>query len=240
MIPHKCPHPYHQKRARRRVEQSTVFGVVLGLLLFFVAGRLSLKNVDDYEQESALLKASVEQLRQENKRLVKQQDFVHNAQKIDLQARQESRRLFTKLHDELSDIKEQLAFYQRVVAPEVLVKGLYVNSLKIKALSTTGRYRYQLVLAQGTSQKRVLKGRYALTVVGALNGEHQALKLSTLTLKSKTSSKFSFRYYQLLSDEFQLPRGFVAERLKLSIVPSAKGAKNIQQDELWRKLLTNH
>jgi len=239
MIPHKCPHPYHQKRARRRLEKSAVFGVVMGLLLFFVAGRLSLKNVDDYQQESALLKASVEQLTQENKQLMKQQDFVRNAQKIDLQARQESRRLFTKLHDELSDIKEQLAFYQRVVAPEALVKGLYVNSLKIKALSIKERYRYQLVLAQGTSQKRVLKGRYTLSVVGTLKGKPEVLKLSTLTLKSKASSKFSFRYYQLLSDEFQLPSGFVAERLRLSIVPSAKGAKKIQQDELWSKLLAS-
>jgi len=233
MLPHQCPHPYHQKHARRRVERNSLFAVVLLLVLSFVAGRVSLKSVDEYQLENANLAISIDELKLENKTLLKQQDFIQNSQKIDLQAKQESRRSLTKLHDELSEIKEQLAFYQRVVAPETLVKGLYVDSFEIKALHTKGDYRYQLILAQGGTQKSSLKGRYSMVVSGELAGKALQLSLNELLVSSKKLTKYSFRYYQLLSAELRLPSGFVPKRVKLTAKPSKKGGLVVVLDQSW-------
>ena len=161
MIRHECPHPYHQTKRRRAIERGLLLIVIASLLLFFVLGRFSVKSVDEYQTENALLQVVVVELTKANKELVKQQDFVESSKKIDAQAQKDSRRSLTKLHDELSDIKEQLAFYQRVVAPETLIKGLYINSFEIKPVDEKGAYEYQLILAQGASQKRAVKGKYA-------------------------------------------------------------------------------
>jgi len=237
MLPHKCPHPYHQKQTRRKIERNGLFAVLFLFILSFLAGRLSLKNVDDYLLENTQVRMELEQLKQENKLLLKQQDFIQNAQNIDLQAKQESRRSLTKLHDELSDIKEQLAFYQRVVAPETLVKGLYVHSFELQTLRTDRRYRYQLVLAQGVSNKKLLKGRYGLTIYGENKGLTQTLSLQDLVVESNPLIKYSFRYYQLMSDELELPVGFTPSRIKLTMTPSKRGADAILYEKPWAVLL---
>ena len=237
MLPHKCPHPYHQKQARRKVERNGLLAVVLMFILSFFAGRLSLKNVDDYRLENTQIRTLLEQLKQENKQLLKQQDFIQNAQKIDLQAKQVSRRSLTKLHDELSDVKEQLAFYQRVVAPETLVKGLYVNNFELQALREDRRYRYQLVLAQGVSKKQLLKGRYELVIYGESKGVAQAWSLKELVVDGAQSEKYSFRYYQLMSDALELPSGFIPSRIKLTMTPSKKGGAVVLYEKPWAALL---
>jgi len=237
MLPHKCPQPYHQKKARRQQERHSLFVVLLLFVLFFIAGRATLKSVDEYELENANLAALIEQLKLDNRALLKQQDFIQNSHKIDLQAKQESRRALTKLHDELADIKEKLAFYQRVVAPETLVKGLYVDSFEIKALRSEGGYRYQLVLAQGASQKKLLKGRYDMLVRGELAGKAQQFSLKELLIDSKPSINYSFRYYQLLSAELTFPSGFVPTHIKLTVKPSKKGRVVLELEKAWSEVL---
>jgi cell division protein FtsB len=237
MIPHQCPHPYHQTKCRRLIERNSLLAMIIGLLLFFLVGRFSVKNADEYQAENIALKASVEQLSSRNKELVKQQDFVNNSQKIDLQARNDSRRSLTKLHDELSEVKEQLAFYQRVVAPETLVKGLYINSFDLKRADELGHYRYQLVVAQGASQKRALKGQYMLFVVGKLKGKSKTLSLKDMAMATEQRHAFSFRYYEILSVNIGLPDGFEPEYIRIKVSPSSKKAKVVERQWQWRDLI---
>ena len=237
MLPHECPHPYHQRQARRRVERSGLAILLLSLLLSFAAGRWSLKNVDEYQRENATLREAVEQLSGNNQQLLKQQDMIQGAQRIDLQAKQESRRSLTKLYDELGALKEQLAFYQRVVAPETLVKGLYINGFKLTALAKTGVYRYQLVLAQGASQKRFLKGRYNMIISGELNGKTKQFSLNTLLVDDADAAKYSFRYYQVLSAELRLPPNFVAQHLKLTLSSAKSKGAVLESEHVWAELL---
>jgi cell division protein FtsB len=240
MIPHHCPHPYHQMKRRRLIERYSLLTVIAGLLLSFVIGRESVKNTDEYQAESAQLKMSVERLSAENEKLVKRQDFVENSQKIDLQARKDSRRSLTKLHGDLSVVKEQLAFYQRVVAPETLVKGLYINSFELKQGDEAGRYHYQLVVAQGASQKRALKGQYRLSVAGKMKGKRKTLSLKDIAIDTKQRKVFSFRYYEILSGEITLPSGFNPESIRVKVKPSSKKAKAVEQLWAWSDLIKDN
>lgn len=237
MIRHQCPHPYHQTTRRRTIEKGLLFIVIVGLILFFVLGRFSVKSVVEYQAENALLQASIVELTRANKELIKQQDFVESSKKIDAQAQKDSQRSLTKLHEELGDIKEQLAFYQRVVAPETLIKGLYINSFEIKPLNEEGIYEYQLVLAQGASQKRAVKGKYALSVVGDLLGEEKELLLKEMSVEKVKSYSFSFKYYELLMGEVKLPNSFVPKKVSVTVNQSKKGPKAIQQEWLWREVV---
>lgn len=239
MIHHQCPHPYHQTKRRRRIEQSVLIAIIVGALVFFALGRYSVKSVDEYQAENELLKVSVAELVATNKELVKQQDFIENSKKIDAQAQKDARRSLTKLHDELSDVKEQLAFYQRVVAPETLIKGLYINSFEIQALNEESTYEYQLVLAQGANQKSVIKGQYTLSIVGRFQGEEKTLSIKELDVEKETSYEFSFKYYELLTGKVNFDDGFVPKQVKVTVKPSKKGSANLKQQWSWSKVLVS-
>jgi len=239
MIHHQCPHPYHQTKSRRRIEKSTLLVIIVGAVLLFILGRYSLKSVDEYQAESELLKVSLAELTEINKKLVRQQDFIENAKKIDAQAQKDARRSLTKLHDELSDIKQQLAFYQRVVAPETLIKGLYINSFEVLALDERGVYEYQLVLAQGGSQKTAIKGRYMLSVVGTIQGEEKTISIETQGVESAKSYDFSFKYYEILTGKINFDNGFVPKKVIVVVDPAKKSSKSLKQQWLWSKALVS-
>ncbi|ORU93267.1 MAG: hypothetical protein A6F70_05170 [Cycloclasticus sp. symbiont of Bathymodiolus heckerae] len=234
MIRHQCPHPYHQTKRQRQIEKYTLLVVIGGLVLFFTAGRCSVKSVDEYQAENNLLQVAVVELTKENKELLKQQDFVENAQKIDAQAQKDSRRALTELHGQLSEVKQKLAFYQRVVAPETIVKGLYLDSFEIRQVGKKRLYQYQLVVAQGVSQKRAVKGRYSLSVTGMLNGKEKTLLLKEMLVGKEQPKGFSFRYYELLKGELEFEEGFSPVQISVVVTPSTKGSKEIRQQWAWR------
>lgn len=232
MFRHQCPHPYHQTKRRRFVERGVLLVVVVSWVLFFTWGRYSFKSVEAYRIENAQLQQSVVTLTRENKELVKQQDFTESAHKIDLQAEKNSRNSLLKLHDELSDVKEQLAFYQHVVAPETVVKGLHISSLEVKQLPADS-YQFQLVLAQGASQKRAVKGHYQLQVVVMFDGKEEAVPVV-----EGDAASFSFRYYQILTEEATIPSGFTPLRVELTVTPAVKQKEPITQEWLWADVMT--
>jgi len=239
MISHRCPHPYHQTKRRRRLEKSAFFVIIVGAVLLFILGRYSVKSVDEYRAESELLKMSLAELTAINKQLIKQQDFIESAKKIDAQAQKDARRSLTKLHDELSDTKQQLAFYQRVVAPETLIKGLYINSFEVQALGESGVYEYQLVLAQGASQKNAIKGNYSLSVVGSVQGEEKTIPIEAQGVEKTKPYDFSFKYYEILTGEISFDDGFVPKKVIVVVDPAKKSSKSLKQQWLWSKALVS-
>ena len=237
MIRHQCPHPYHQAKRRKAIERNSLVFILVALLLSFALGRFFVKSVDDYRHENTLLQTSLAELTRQNKELVKQQDFVESSKMIDAQAQKDSRRSLTKLHDELSEVKEQLAFYQRVVAPETLLKGLYINSFEVKPLDVGLGYEYQLILAQGAGQKRAIKGQYTISVVGELQGAEKVLSIKDMSLGEPQATGFSFKYYEILAGELKFPNGFVPLKIEVALNSAMKGSKDIKQHWLWSEAI---
>ena len=197
-------------------------------------------SVESYELENSRLRETVKQLSDTNKELNKKQDFVENAKKIDAHAEKESRLALSQLHDELSDTKEQLAFYQRVVAPETIIKGLHISSFEVSAANEVGEYQYELIIAQGASQKRAIKGRYSFSIQGQLNGVETTLAFEQITKKSLKTKTFSFRYYEILMGKIRLPQKFKPQQINVVIQPSSKSIKPVERQWVWQELLKSN
>ena len=143
-----------------------------------------------------------------------------------------------KLHEELSDAKESLAFYQRVVSPKKIIKGLHISSFEIRRLKDAGEFQYELMIAQGAGRKESVKGRYSLSISGELDGEVKMLSLTEVSKKALNSERFSFRYYEFLNGELKLPNGFVAKFVEVEIFPAKKTAKPFTKRWLWGDLVS--
>jgi len=236
MIRHKCPHPYHQAKRQHRVERYTLVMTIVGFLLFFLAGRFSVKSTVEYQVENSLLQVSVDKLTAANKELLREHDFIENAKKIDLQAQKDYRHSLTKLNDELSDVKQELAFYQRVVAPETVAKDLYIDSFKINATGKPGVYQYKLIVAQGVNKKRAVKGSYSLSVLGKVAGKEKVLLLQNMVASKQKTKRFIFKYYELLTGVLVFEEGFTPEQVVVMVTPSSKGVAKVRQQWFWREV----
>jgi hypothetical protein len=237
MLKHDCPHPYHKSKQRAFIEKAVPIIVIVGLLLTFYLGRLSVRDVAEFVEEIDGLKADRTGLITQNSKLTKQVDFLEGAKKIDQQAKNDARHALSELHDKLSEAKEQIGFYQRVVSPETLVKGPYVHSVDVSN-GDNGRLDLQIVVAQGSNNKRAVKGKLSIQVVGLQEGKEVSLPFKALVQEQAIAKlAFSFRYFQVLAADITLPVGFAPEQIVVTLDPSSAKAKNTETKWLWQDVM---
>tara|TARA_B110000881_G_C18540847_1_gene498472 strand:+ start:233 stop:988 length:756 start_codon:yes stop_codon:yes gene_type:complete len=120
------------------------------------------------------------------------------------------------------EVKKELAFYEKVMAPEKQAAGLAIDSIKVVATESKNHYRFQIALVQQLLKKAYVKGYVNLALIGSLNGKPKRIPLSSISEMSKSERAFSFQFFQLIAGEFFLPEGFVVEQ----IVVIAETTKN--------------
>lgn len=235
----------HQRRhtdllygdGNRHLMKKVFAAAVVGLLLAFIAGRYSVGDLLDLSAENTALQQQMATLTESNKLLLKQLDFVESGKKVDLLAKQDARRVVTLLHDELSEVKEKLKFYQRIISPESLVKGPYIHSFEVMKDEANDAFHYQLTLAQVSNKRAAVKGKVSFVIVGHQKGKSVTLKMKSITTEQKETVSFSFRYYQLLSGALVLPKDFTPERVEAILKPSGKASKSLQKQWLWSEVI---
>jgi len=115
-------------------------------------------------------------------------------------------------------LKKQLAFYEKIMAPEKEINGVVIDNVKISARLSSSHYSFQVTLVQQLLKKRYAKGYIELDVVGSLNNKSSRIKLNDISTLIKKNLSFSFKYFQIIEGDFILPEGFVPETLQLSVV----------------------
>ena len=236
MFKQRCPHPYHLVKKRATFEKLLPFVVLALVILSFIVGRVSVSDLQEIERKVGQLQDELAVLKQAKLVLQKKHDFMESGNKVDQLAKHDARQLMSSLHGEISDLKEQLSFYQGIVSPENIVKGLYVHDFKINSISDAQEYSYDLTLAQNVKKRSAIKGKVLLLVKGYSKDKPATLPMSSLVKGQKESQAFSFRYYQLLSGVISFPANFKPEYLILKIKPSSKKMKPFETKLEWDSL----
>ena len=134
------------------------------------------------------------------------------------------------------DVKKELAFYEKVMAPEKQADGLAIDNIVVVASESPDHYRFQVVLVQQRLKKRYAKGYIELSFIGSLNNKPKIIKLSDISALTKKELAFSFQYFQLINGEFTLPKGFIVEQIEVSaLLPKGKWQKynRLEQTYPW-------
>jgi uncharacterized membrane-anchored protein YhcB (DUF1043 family) len=165
---------------------------------------------------------------------------IINQLKVELEverlANNESQKLLKKIEQDHYQVKKQLAFYEKVMAPEKQADGIVIEDFSVQATQSEDHFRFQVVLMQQQSNKRFVKGHIKLSIVGSLIDQPKKISLNELSPMTDQQLSFSFKYFQIIEGEFTLPDSFIAEKIELAaILPKRKWQKGsrIDQNYLW-------
>lgn len=157
-------------------------------------------------------------------------------------ANQRSQQSLKEMEKEHYQVKKQLGFYEKVMTPEKEADGLVLDDVVIYPTQSPHHYRFELTLVQKKLKKNFAKGQVQLSFVGSLNNKPHELELSKVSDLTKKDLSFSFKYFQVISGEFTLPKGFVPEKLLVSAsLTKNKWQKYHRVDEKyqWRNIIKN-
>jgi len=188
-----------------------------------------------------LLEQSIENLIQENQNINSQL----NVKKVELEvASIANEKAQESIHENRSierELRQQISFYQKVMAPEMTQDGFVIESAEISSTSSNNNYAIRLMMLQHENIKAVIKGTLKVTVFGSLEGKPISYNINTLQDDQERKLDFSFKYFEVLEVRITLPEGFEPERLMIStdIYKYRRKRGSYQTEINWEKALVD-
>ena len=191
-------------------------GVAITILIAFLIGfELSSYFAEKNTNELRMLSQSNDNLVQENQQLNAQ----INQQKIQLDVLSlsltESNENLQQLQSEKLALKEQLSFFQRVMAPELTAEGFFVQAAEIIQSQIDQSYQLNLMLVQNERVRENIKGELSFDITGYLGEQLKTFKESDVLLDNQ-SLNYSFRYFQQMQLNLRFEDGFMPEYIVFS------------------------
>lgn len=217
------------------------YAVILGILgITFYLGYVTASWYQDrIIKERDVLQLSTNNLAEENRGL--QSKF--NAMKIELD-------VATLTNDELrntiqagiareSKLKEQVGFYQRVMAPELTQDGFVVERIEISPTASESTYLVSMVMLQHEDIKAVIKGDLSIKVIGRLDTNAEVIDFVQLQDEPKTPLNFAFKYFQVINTSITLPESFVPHSIEINtdVYKFKRKRGSYQKSILWTDAL---
>jgi hypothetical protein len=175
-------------------------------------------------QRAARAEALVKQLRQ-NVATLRRSDQISRSANTELQASLAER------EEEVSGLRADVAFYERLVGATGQRRGLSVH----EALFTPeegGTWRYTVTLTQNLNRGAISKGEARVSVEGVSEGRLRSLRWEDLLQKPGAPGQpFSFRYFQQLEGSVMLPEGFTPQRVRVQL---RSGGSTVEQAFPWK------
>lgn len=165
------------------------------------------------QQEIQTLNQTVQNINDENNKITKRLNIL----KVEIEVQQiANQQAQTAIQEGLlreSELREQLSFYQKVMAPELKQDGFLIDAFDIEKTLSEDFYRFDLVLMQQAKIKNVVKGNIDITLIGSENGKPKELRLLDLMPANTKPVTFSFKYFQVVKGQFTLPAQFEPEKI---------------------------
>jgi hypothetical protein len=196
--------------------QFYAFVAAILLLMFYIGFIAADKSNTALGQDVKVMQQTVENLRQENQRLNSQLNTMKIQLDVAKLAEKESQNALQLAIKKEMSLKQELAFFQRVMAPELTQDGFVVERLEVTATQSTNNYALSMVLLQHENIKDIIKGDLNIELSGSLNGKPQTFNLAALQDEPKTPLNFGFKYFQVINTTITLPDGFLPEQFDIS------------------------
>ncbi|WP_434340076.1 DUF6776 family protein [Motilimonas cestriensis] len=210
--------------------------VGLGLSVGFLTGQ---KGYQDTTAIIEPLQLNIAALNEKNNELSSQLAVKNTALETEQVALAAITQNLTQSQNEIFELRKELAFYQKVLSPELMVGGVAIDSLNFYA-NENQVLRYRLVLVQLAKERGVIKGSSTFEINGVnQQQETVTLPLAELSLNKTADIPLDFTYFQVIEGEIQLPEGMTVANVKLTINLDSDNrgkAQSWSADYLWSEV----
>lgn len=210
--------------------------VIIGLLFaFFTLGRgYQAYELGRLKLERETLISQINDLESRNNNLVQKNAQLSGTSKIEHDAYQLANRTLIKHQDEILALKEELAFYQGIVAPTSAALAVNLQSFEIEQKNGHDLHSFKLVLTKSGKSNRKIRGKFSIVFRGEKAGTTSEFKLEDIKTDQKSKvDKFNFRYFQVFEGDFVMPEGFIPYEAEIHINPSTKKVKSLIETISW-------
>jgi Family of unknown function (DUF6776) len=154
------------------------------------------------------------------------------------QERAELARTIGALQSQVASQAQQLTVFRGLVshgqAEAELGSGLEIQELHITADSPPGRFEVHLMLLETAHPQTAVTGTYQVSVEGRDLGKSRTLQFAALTGSKQAAEPFSFRYFQSVQVDIDLPSGFAPEHLTVELRAGNKQINPVIQTFPWK------
>jgi len=207
-----------QRRTTRRWPLAVAVGgawlLSLGLAWHWAAVRAAptladtTRRMHDAERQLASQRSHLKELSQ-------RETTLSVSDKISREANGDLQGTLAERDEEISALRADVAFYERLVGPTQQRKGLSVFSSEFIA-GTGAAWHYQIVLTQNLNRGAISQGQMRFVVEGVRAGKLATLNWNELHQQpSAPGQTYSFRYFQTLDGRVMLPRDFTPQRVRV-------------------------
>jgi len=210
-----------------------LLGALLALWVAFEAGRM-LAGYSVIRAERAQL-AQNAQIRDLTAKLHDAESRLATAEvarRVDHEAEAQIEKSLAELQARLGEATQELAFYRSVINPSDGMLGMRIQRVRVQPAIAPRHYRVRIVLMQAARQEAVTAATADFTVDGVRGGHATSLPLAEIGTSSRVLN-FSFRYFQEVETEIELPADFVPQTIQVEARP-ARGASPVRQAYPWK------
>lgn len=219
----------------RRFRIVVAAAVVLALLLCFglyeLGQRAGGHSVFKGDQRRQALRAEVARLAAENQQLKDELARVLTSMEVDREAQARITDSLAASETRVVELKEELEFYRRIVAPQEGRAGLRVQAFEVLPGDMANAYRLKMLLVQSPQRSGRAQGQLELSLHGTLNGAEASLTMDQIAAEPRP---FEFLYFQDVDIEVILPEGFVPESADIELRSGQRNARVVSASFTWK------
>jgi len=172
------------------------------------------------------MQAELEQLRQRVATLGRS-DAISRQANRDLQG------ALAERDEEISGLRADVAFYERLVGATGQRRGLTVHALKMQAQDgAPSAWHFTTTLTQNLNRGAVSAGRLSLALEGTRNGKLEKLAWTDLRQQADAPGVgYSFKYFEQVEGDVFVPAGLTPVRVTVRLTPQSGAA--LEQSFTW-------
>lgn len=121
------------------------------------------------------------------------------------------------LADENALLKEDLAFFQTLMASGGEAGGISVNRFRVQPDALPGEFRYRLLIAQSKQRVKDFRGRLQFIVDFEQDGKSEVISIPQGEDGSQAYN-LSFKFYQRVEGTFLVPPGAVIRKIQVRVM----------------------
>lgn len=233
----------HKERlvVKRYRPSKHVFAGTLALVLLAGAGYLAyaagwsaaMTGCDAARADQEQVITLARRLEDENAVLRERVVVLERTGRVERKAHGDINKALKSLQKKILDLKEELAFYQGIVASSDHGGTLTIQSFAVQRESTDNDYHYRLVLTRYAEDAKVISGYVNLYVAGEQEGEAVRLSLAALSDQPAREIRFRLKNFQMIEGRLRLPQGFAPHRVFVKVTPTDKPQEKTEKTFDW-------